>query len=225
MNKYVCTTCGIQYPGSQEEPERCPICEEERQYVNPDGQSFTTLDEMIRSGVYQNTILQVEPGLYSITTTPKFGIGQTAYLITSEGYNVLWDCVTYLDEKTIRTIEELGGIDAIAVSHPHYYSAQLEWAERFDAPIYLHGDDQKWVMEPGRGDPVLGRGRVSIERRDFTAPPRRAFQRGSGPTLESGRGSVNGGYHSGRGGYGLGQLHVQLSESHSIACRESERNG
>jgi len=53
MNKYVCTTCGTQYPKSHEESERCPICEEERQYVNPDGQSFTTLDEMIRSGVYQ----------------------------------------------------------------------------------------------------------------------------------------------------------------------------
>lgn len=149
MKKYVCTTCGVQYPMSQEEPEKCPICEEERQYVNPEGQSFTTLDEMIRSGGYQNSILQEEPGLYSITTTPKFGIGQTAYLITTEGCNVLWDCVTYLDEKTIQTIEELGGIDAIAVSHPHYYSSQLEWAERFDAPIYLHGDDQSFVMEPG----------------------------------------------------------------------------
>jgi hypothetical protein len=149
MNKYVCTTCGTQYPKSHEEPERCPICEEERQYVNPDGQSFTTLDEMTESGVYQNTILQEEPGLYSITTTPKFGIGQTAYLITTGGYNVLWDCVTYLDEETIQTIEELGGIDAIAVSHPHYYSAQLEWAERFDADVYLHVDDQTWVMEPG----------------------------------------------------------------------------
>ncbi|MGD6958408.1 MBL fold metallo-hydrolase [Rossellomorea aquimaris] len=149
MNKYVCSTCGTQYPKSQEEPERCPICEEERQYVNPDGQSWTTLDEVIWSGIYQNTILQEEPGLYSITTTPKFGIGQTAYLISTGGYNVLWDCVTYLDEVTIQTIEELGGIDAIAVSHPHYYSAQLEWADRFDADVYLHRDDQAWVMEPG----------------------------------------------------------------------------
>ncbi|WP_044338864.1 MBL fold metallo-hydrolase [Rossellomorea aquimaris] len=149
MNKYVCTTCGIQYPISQEVPDRCHICEEERQYVNPNGQSWTTLDEMIRSGLYQNTILEEEAGLYSITTTPKFGIGQTAYLIKTGGLNILWDCVTYLDQETIQTIEELGGIDAIAVSHPHYYSTQLEWAERFDAHLYLHRDDQSFVMEPG----------------------------------------------------------------------------
>jgi hypothetical protein len=43
---------------------------------------------------------------------------------------------------------KLGGIHAIALSHPHYYPAQVEWAETFNVPIYIHEDDKEWVMWP-----------------------------------------------------------------------------
>jgi glyoxylase-like metal-dependent hydrolase (beta-lactamase superfamily II) len=148
MKKYICTTCGVQYPESNSEPEHCLICEEERQYVNPDGQSWTTHDDLVASGNYQNIIKKEEEGLYSITTSPKIGIGQTAYLIVNHGFNILWDCITFLDAETIAFIRSLGGIQAIALSHPHYYSTQADWAEVFDAPIYIHHDDQEWIMEP-----------------------------------------------------------------------------
>ncbi|XXM72500.1 hypothetical protein ACQ0QQ_00965 [Lysinibacillus sphaericus] len=147
MKKYICTTCGVQYPASACEPEHCPICEEERQYVNPEGQSWTTHEELVESGNYKNIITKEEEGLYSITTTPKIGIGQTAYLLIGDGFNVLWDCITFLDDDTIAFIRSLGGIDAIALSHPHYYSRQADWAEVFDAPIYIHHDDRGWIME------------------------------------------------------------------------------
>ncbi|MBU8918641.1 hypothetical protein BGM25_21595 [Bacillus sp. FJAT-29953] len=147
MKNYICETCGVQYESSMEEPEQCTICNEERQYVNPNGQSWTTLEKMVNEG-YQNRFTLEEEGLFSITTIPKFGIGQTAYLVKSEGFNVLWDCITYIDELTIKKIKELGGLQGIALSHPHYYSAQVEWAERFDVPIYIHEDDKEWVMRP-----------------------------------------------------------------------------
>ncbi len=60
----------------------------------------------------------------------------------------MWDCITYLDPQTIQQITELGGIQAIALSHPHYYSTQVEWAEIFDVPIFIHEDDKEWVMRP-----------------------------------------------------------------------------
>ncbi len=148
MKKYICTTCGVQYAESNSTPEHCAICEEERQYVNPDGQSWTTHDELVYCGNYKNIITKEEEGLYSITTTPKVGIGQTAYLIVKEGFNILWDCITFLDDETIAFIRSLGGIDAIALSHPHYYSRQADWAKVFAAPIYIHHDDRKWIMEP-----------------------------------------------------------------------------
>lgn len=124
------------------------ICEEERQYVLSTGQSWTTLEKMRSSNEFYNEIVSKEEGVYAITTKPSFGIGQTAYLVKGKTFNILWDCITYIDGETIKSVRELGGIDTIALSHPHYYSSQVEWAEIFDAPIYIHEDDEKWVTRP-----------------------------------------------------------------------------
>jgi hypothetical protein len=53
-----------------------------------------------------------------------------------------------LDDATIESIHALGGIRAIAISHPHYYSSMVAWSQAFHAPIYLHSDDRQWVMHP-----------------------------------------------------------------------------
>jgi hypothetical protein len=59
---------------------------------------------------------------------------------------VLWDCISLLDDKTIAEVRARGGIRAIAISHPHFYSSMVEWSERFNAQIFLHAADRKWVM-------------------------------------------------------------------------------
>lgn len=148
MPNYICITCGTQYPHTQEPPHLCHICNEERQYVHPNGQSWTTLEEMLQSQKYHNEILKEEENLYSITTNPSFAIGQTAYVIKQNGFGVIWDCVTYLDEQTLDFLTKNGPIHAMALSHPHYYSTQVEWAEKLNIPIYIHEDDQEWVMRP-----------------------------------------------------------------------------
>ncbi len=58
MDNYICTTCGVQYPENEEAPSRCKICNEERQYVNPIGQSWTTLETMQNSNLYKNEIIK-----------------------------------------------------------------------------------------------------------------------------------------------------------------------
>ncbi|MDR7074220.1 hypothetical protein [Fictibacillus barbaricus] len=145
MNHYICETCGVQYENSNEVPVQCLICEEQRQYVNPNGQTWTTLETMTKIGLYKNSINLEEDGLYGIKTSPSFGSGQTAYLVQEKNFNLMWDCITYIDQDTITKIRELGGIDAIALSHPHYFSSQIEWAEAFDALVYIHEDDKEWV--------------------------------------------------------------------------------
>lgn len=148
MQHYLCRTCGTQYSASLEPPESCAICNEERQYVHPDGQTWTTLEELRDGKPYQNKQVALEPGLTSITTTPSFAIGQSAYLVETNGFRLLWDCIAFLDDETMTSVKEKGGLDAIALSHPHYYSTQVEWAEAFDCPIYIHEDDQEWVQRP-----------------------------------------------------------------------------
>jgi hypothetical protein len=145
---YICTTCGVQYAAQEQPPEQCKICTDDRQYVNWQGQTWTTLAEMQRT--YRNEIEQVESHIFKIQTTPKFAIGQKAHLIQSTGGNILWDCVTLLDDATIKQINALGGIAAIAISHPHYYATMVNWSEAFGGvPIYLHVLDKEWVMQPG----------------------------------------------------------------------------
>ncbi|UOQ43822.1 MBL fold metallo-hydrolase [Halobacillus salinarum] len=149
MPSYICKTCGVQYAPSEKEPEHCIICEDERQYVPKSGQKWTTLESMQLQS-FHNEFKWEEPHLFSITTVPEFAIGQTAYFIQDEEMNILWDCLTYLDDDTIERIRSMGGIDAIILSHPHYYSTQVEWAEVFDAPIYIHEDDKQWVPRESR---------------------------------------------------------------------------
>ncbi len=144
---YLCITCGTQFLETKEPPAHCPICEDERQYVNPDGQKWTTLPELRSS--HKNVIIEHEPDLHSINTEPKFGIGQRAFLIRTEKGNILWDCVGLLDDATIAKVNELGGIADIAISHPHYYTSMVEWSRAFGgAPIHLHEAEQPWVMRP-----------------------------------------------------------------------------
>ena len=147
MKRYMCKTCGTQYPASETPPEECTICQEERQYVHPNGQEWTTLEDMVASGLYKNELEKEEAGIHAITTMPSFAIGQTAYLVQTDKFNILWDCLSYIDEDTINRINKLGGLDAIALSHPHYYSSQVEWAKTFDVPIYIHNEDKQWVMQ------------------------------------------------------------------------------
>jgi hypothetical protein len=151
MNNYICVTCGTQFRRTDQPPQRCPICEDERQFVNWEGQQWTTLDQLRAS--HSNRIEKEGTNLVGIAAEPSFAIGQRTLLVQSPGGNLLWDCVTLLDDQTIDRIHDLGGIRAIAISHPHFYSAMVEWSRAFDdAPIHLHGADRAWVM---RDDPNI----------------------------------------------------------------------
>ncbi len=147
----ICVTCGTQFPESDQPPEHCPICEDERQYIGWDGQQWTTLDDLRRD--HHNVLKPEEPNLTGIGTEPTFAIGQRALLIQAPGGNILWDCITLIDDATIQAVQALGGISAIAISHPHYYSCMVEWSHAFgNIPIYLHAGDRQWVKRP---DPVI----------------------------------------------------------------------
>ena len=150
MEHFICTTCGTQHAESAEPPAACAICGDARQYVNPAGQGWTTLDKLRRS--HRNAVATEDAGLIGIGVAPDFAIGQRALLVRSPGGNVLWDCVALLDDGLAEMIRALGGIRAIAISHPHYYTTMVEWARAFDAPVYLHAADREWVMRP---DPSL----------------------------------------------------------------------
>ncbi len=146
MPHFICVTCGTQYTETEVPPSHCAICEDERQYVGWGGQQWTTLD-MLQAD-HHNVIKAEEPGLTGIGTDPSFAIGQRALLVQTPEGNLLWDCISLIDDATVAAVRELGGVTAIVISHPHYYSSMVEWSRAFDAPIFLHADDREHVMRP-----------------------------------------------------------------------------
>ncbi|EFJ14067.1 hypothetical protein SELMODRAFT_423996 [Selaginella moellendorffii] len=80
---------------------------------------------------FRNGFKTHEPQVLEIITFPKFGIGQRAFLIQTQEGNILWDCISFLDDATVAIIKSLGGLRAIATSHPHYYSTNSRWSEAF----------------------------------------------------------------------------------------------
>ena len=144
MQNFICVQCGTQFDETAHPPARCPICEDERQFVRHDGQQWTTLDRLAAN--HHNRFENEAPQLLGIGTEPEFAIGQRALLLQSPGGNLLWDCISLLDEKTIAAVNARRGIRAIVISHPHFYSSMVEWAEHFDAQIFLHAADRAWVM-------------------------------------------------------------------------------
>jgi hypothetical protein len=151
MPAFICTACGSQFAPSEQPPSECPICQDERQFVPPAGQTWTTLDALSRR--HSNACRQHEPGLLGIGTVPKFAIGQRALLVRTPAGNLLWDCIALIDAATIEIVKGLGGLIGIAISHPHYYSTMVEWSHALGGvPIHLHAADRQWIM---RSDPVI----------------------------------------------------------------------
>jgi hypothetical protein len=144
MEHFICIQCGTQFDEAAQPPSSCPICEDERQFVRHAGQEWTTLGRLVRD--HHNRIEDEAPRLLGIGTEPEFAIGQRTLHLQSPGGNLLWDCISLLDKKTITEVSARGGIRAIAISHPHFYSSMVEWADHFGAQIFLHAADRQWVM-------------------------------------------------------------------------------
>ena len=151
MPHYLCVTCGTQYPLSDQPPAGCPICLDERQYIGWKGQQWTTMEQLRAD--HHSVIKEEEPGLTGIGTGPSFAIGQRAQLVQTPAGNLLWESVSLIDEAAVDAIRARGGLAAIAISHPHYYSAMIDWSQAFGGvPIYLHAAERQWVMRP---DPAV----------------------------------------------------------------------
>ena len=146
MEAFVCRTCGVQYAPAPRPPDRCPICEDERQYVGWNGQHWTTVAELRHEG-HENTWRELEPRLYQLATAPAVAIGQRALVAHTRAGVVMWDCLTVVDDASVKALRDLGGLSAIAISHPHFYASMASWSQAFGGcPIYIHAADAQWVQ-------------------------------------------------------------------------------
>ncbi len=143
---YVCATCAAHYPASGRTPEVCSICTDERQYVGAGGQRWFRHSELQEQ--HEMRFEEYEPGLWAVGLQPSIAIGQRALLVRTPSGNVLWDCVPVLTEAGRQRLLEHGGIRAIAVSHPHFYTGIALFARSFGAEVLLHEADRQHVTHP-----------------------------------------------------------------------------
>ena len=197
----------------------CPICSDPRQYIRLAGQAWTTLEELSRD---HKVVLKDEDGVLSIGVEPVFGIGQRALLAETPDGNVLWDCVPLVTDEAVAALNARGKVRAIAISHPHFHSAIVEWSRALGGiPIYIHAGNRDWVMRP---DPaiVFWEEETKIDPSGCDADPlRRSFRRVLGMPLEAqGQTKRCPGrrYIAGRDGQEACQLHVLLSKSLAAQC-------
>ena len=79
MPNFICTACGTQYDESEQTPDVCAVCQDDRQYVKVTGQQWTTHEKLRLTN--RNSIRFEEPGLIGIGVEPQFAIGQRALLV------------------------------------------------------------------------------------------------------------------------------------------------
>jgi hypothetical protein len=150
MACFICVQCGVQFAESSVPPAACPICSDPRQYIRLAGQDWTTLEELSRE---HKVVLKDEDGVLSIGVEPFFGIGQRALLAETPDGSVLWDCVPLVTDEAVAALNARGKVRAIAISHPHFHSAIVEWSRALGGiPVYIHAGNRDWVMRP---DPAI----------------------------------------------------------------------
>lgn len=143
MTHFICVACATQFAESDAPPDACPVCLDDRQYVPAGGQRWTTHDEL--AAVLHERI-EEDGDLIGVGLVEPFAIPQRALLLRTDAGNVLWDCLGVVTPGAVRAIGELGGIDVIAISHPHFYASMIEWSDAFGgAQILLHEADRDWV--------------------------------------------------------------------------------
>ena len=142
MTTWVCATCGNHFPELR--PEVCAVCADERQWLPPGGQRWTTLAELAAAG-HTTDIRDVEPGLTGIGAEPAVAIGQRSLLVRTGAGNLLWDPSGFIDDVAIAAVREAGGLSFVTASHPHFYGAISSWATEFGAEILVPSADAAWL--------------------------------------------------------------------------------
>ena len=146
MPLWTCEQCGAQFPQAAAPPALLPDLRGRAAICELEGPAMAHARSV--GGTPQDRLASVV-AFEGSALDPGFAIGQRALLVPGADDCVMWDCIPLATPEAIEHVRSLGGLKAIAVSHPHYYGAVADWSEAFGGvPIYLHGDDRRWVTRP-----------------------------------------------------------------------------
>jgi glyoxylase-like metal-dependent hydrolase (beta-lactamase superfamily II) len=152
MSLWICLACGAEHPDTRRPPERCAICEDDRQYVPTAGQRWSTASDLEVGRTF--AVQELEPDLFAVTVTPEVAIGQRTLLVRTPGGNMLWEPSAYISADLVVAVQALGPVVAVSASHPHLAGAAVSWSHMLSAhqgvqvPILWNAHDRRWVQRP-----------------------------------------------------------------------------
>lgn len=142
LTPYVCRNCGF-WQRSLSTPHDCPVCQDFRHILPPDGWRFYNLQEA--RDAFSTHWEEILPGLWHFWNDPVDGIGSHAYLLQQKEGNVVFEGATVYSAQALDHMTHLGGVHFAAASHPHTYGALWQLQDHFDANIAIHKNDLFWT--------------------------------------------------------------------------------
>jgi hypothetical protein len=128
MTSYCCTNCGF-WQKRFETPATCPVCEDFRHPLPPDGYSFLTNDAV--DDRHETRLTEVLPDVWQIATKPAIGVGSFGLLIVTDEGNLHFEGAGLYDDRTLDAIDRLGGVRWQSFSHSHVLGCAWRVNERF----------------------------------------------------------------------------------------------
>src|SRR5512146_3024774 len=104
----ICETCGTQF--AEGIPRRCPICEDDRQYVGWQGQRWTSHEKL---GANHRLRLADDSGVLGIGLDPGYAIDQRALFLPTVAGNILWECDSLVTAEAVAELKAKGGVERI----------------------------------------------------------------------------------------------------------------
>ena len=129
MKHYCCMNCGF-WQRRFAAPSTCPVCEDYRHPLPPDGYLFLTAEQI--DAQQSVTIEPVLPGLTRYQTSPSIGIGSCGYLLEHPRGNLHFDGCGWYDSAALEHMRERGGVAMLAASHSHVFGGLWRVAEAFE---------------------------------------------------------------------------------------------
>ena len=138
LTHFACANCGFWQ--LHFDPPDCPVCTDVRNDLPEDGWRFVPEAEI--AATHEGEVREVAEGLWAFTTTPALGLAGTGWLLTRPKGNVAFEAAPYYSRAMLDRIAQLGGIAALAASHPHGYGALFQLQRAFEPPVVaIHKDD------------------------------------------------------------------------------------
>jgi hypothetical protein len=119
MPVWSCFQCGAQFPESHQPPRACPVCEDERQFVNWSGQRWLAREDLAKQ---YKLVWRDDLGIPGIAVEPSFAIAQRALLLRESDGCVMWDCIPLWRgrglERSLRQCADLSAWRRSHLRHP-----------------------------------------------------------------------------------------------------------